>query len=419
MEILSTGEKIKRARIYKGITLKEICGDKISISKMSCIENDKVKAERWILEIVAEILDLNIDYLIEDDEYQLDCYLNKLSGLKENEVDLDRLKYYFQYSDEKKYYRQAYKLVHNLVRIYIYKRDFFSINNILDKYFDLYEKNRDYSEIFFEDMTRYFFKIEEFNEALMYLNRLYNYIEENNMLKKDKDYYAGLKYFEARCYYYSGQKEKFVELSKLSKDLVKEVTSSQMKGLLYGLIVLGDIQQQGEISSNYKKMTQYLQTYPKNLANLKQAISLSYFGLGERELALEEIKQAIRLLDKTNGEEYVEFLLKILKILMDYREIDLAKTICEEASNISIGTDNIRLVEKTYYYKALVFQSIGDFIHAEMYMNLSADALMKFGGKKEKYSRYLEMAKMYHTIGHTREALKYFTLAMNLESKMR
>ena len=45
MEILSTGQKIKRARIYKGITLKELCKDKISISKMSCIENGKVKAD--------------------------------------------------------------------------------------------------------------------------------------------------------------------------------------------------------------------------------------------------------------------------------------------------------------------------------------------------------------------------------------
>jgi len=45
MEILSTGEKIKRARIYKRITLKELCGEEISISKMSCIENGKIKAD--------------------------------------------------------------------------------------------------------------------------------------------------------------------------------------------------------------------------------------------------------------------------------------------------------------------------------------------------------------------------------------
>ena len=45
MEILSTGEKIKRARVYQGITLKELCSDEISISKMSCIENGKIKAD--------------------------------------------------------------------------------------------------------------------------------------------------------------------------------------------------------------------------------------------------------------------------------------------------------------------------------------------------------------------------------------
>ena len=54
MEILSTGEKIKRARVYKGITLKELCGDKISISKMSCIENGKVKADDEILKYIAK-----------------------------------------------------------------------------------------------------------------------------------------------------------------------------------------------------------------------------------------------------------------------------------------------------------------------------------------------------------------------------
>ena len=47
MEILSTGEKIKRARVYQGITLKELCSDEISISKMSCIENGKIRKTRY------------------------------------------------------------------------------------------------------------------------------------------------------------------------------------------------------------------------------------------------------------------------------------------------------------------------------------------------------------------------------------
>jgi len=64
MEILSTGEKIKRARIYKGITLKDLCEDKISISKMSCIENGKVKADKEIIKFIAEKIDLDYEYLI-------------------------------------------------------------------------------------------------------------------------------------------------------------------------------------------------------------------------------------------------------------------------------------------------------------------------------------------------------------------
>ena len=53
MEILSTGEKIKRSRIYKGITLKELCENKISISKMSCIENGKIKADEESLKYIS------------------------------------------------------------------------------------------------------------------------------------------------------------------------------------------------------------------------------------------------------------------------------------------------------------------------------------------------------------------------------
>ncbi|MGL5354659.1 MAG: helix-turn-helix domain-containing protein, partial [Clostridium sp.] len=66
MEILSTGEKIKRARVYQGITLKELCGEQISISKMSCIENSKIKADENILKYIAKKLSVDYSYLVQD-----------------------------------------------------------------------------------------------------------------------------------------------------------------------------------------------------------------------------------------------------------------------------------------------------------------------------------------------------------------
>ena len=71
MEILSIGEKIKRARIYKGYTLKDICCDKISISKMSCIENGKIDPEGWVIDLVAKKLEADANYLKKDIKQQL------------------------------------------------------------------------------------------------------------------------------------------------------------------------------------------------------------------------------------------------------------------------------------------------------------------------------------------------------------
>ena len=71
MEILSIGEKIKRARIYKGYTLKDLCYGKISVSKMSCIENNKVNLEPEVLELIAQKLDIDENYLKEDIEEQI------------------------------------------------------------------------------------------------------------------------------------------------------------------------------------------------------------------------------------------------------------------------------------------------------------------------------------------------------------
>lgn len=81
VEILSTGEKIKRARIFKGITLKELCEDKISIAKMSCIENGKAKADKELLQYIAEKIEMDLDYLIEDVYEQI---LNNLKTIKKN-----------------------------------------------------------------------------------------------------------------------------------------------------------------------------------------------------------------------------------------------------------------------------------------------------------------------------------------------
>ncbi|MBM6861960.1 helix-turn-helix transcriptional regulator, partial [Clostridium saudiense] len=108
MEILSTGDKIRRARIYEGITLKELCEDKISISKMSCIENGKVKADEDTLRYIAKKLKVNYDYLVQDIREQIEENIKIIDkgNLPRKEL-LDLIKYILNYSIRCEYYDLA------------------------------------------------------------------------------------------------------------------------------------------------------------------------------------------------------------------------------------------------------------------------------------------------------------------------
>ena len=116
MNFLSTGEKIKRARIYKGVTLKELCKSDISISKMSCIENDKVKADEWILEMVAERLELNIEYLLHNDIMELEASTQRLREKNLTEKDFEDIKERLDYCLAKDYNELSFKFIHILLK---------------------------------------------------------------------------------------------------------------------------------------------------------------------------------------------------------------------------------------------------------------------------------------------------------------
>ena len=142
MEILSTGEKIKRARIYQGITLKELCGNKVSISKMSCIENGKIKADKDILEYISNKLGLDYDYLVRDVEEQIVSNLELINkGLVPAEEMDNVINHNLTYALEYSYNDLAFELIHKLFNYYVKNNKVENIQLIISQYYDLYQKN--------------------------------------------------------------------------------------------------------------------------------------------------------------------------------------------------------------------------------------------------------------------------------------
>ena len=61
MEILSLGQKIKKLRKEKNLTLKELAGNRITAAQISHIERDKSYPSQDLLEYFSENLETPID----------------------------------------------------------------------------------------------------------------------------------------------------------------------------------------------------------------------------------------------------------------------------------------------------------------------------------------------------------------------
>lgn len=419
MEILSTGEKIKRARIYNGITLKQVCEDKISVSKMSCIENNKIKSEDWVLEFISKKLELPMEYLLKDVREQIEENIGNLekrifsSGL---EADL---KYNLEYAVEYNEYDLAFKILHILFQWYLKEEQFMKIEEMIANYYDICQKSNgtfDYI-IYHQDMAKYFYLNKEYMQAGSYYENIINLLEKNNI--KDWDTKGDAVYHSAICYNIVGRYDKvtenYNELFKL-KDLVKD---QLLKANIYLMLSIIEMRTGKELQAfEMEKIASNLYGNGEDKIQGRIYFFNALIQLGKTEVALSYMEETIEICTKEFEHLLGSVLIFLVKNLINENLLDKAQEKCDEALDCAISSDNIKLIEKAYFYKAKILQKKGKFSESEMYINLSLDALMKFGTKTEIQQRYLDMGNMYYTLGEVKDSLKYFNLSLNLEKQI-
>lgn len=421
LEILSTGEKIKRARIFKGITLKELCENKISIAKMSCIENGKIKADKELLKYISEKIEIDLDYLIEDVYEQI---LNNLKMIKKNiSCDNDsenKLKDNLGYALKYKYYDLAFELIHILFSYYVEENKVENIQLIVSQYYDLYQRNNTEQNtvIYFKDMARYLSQNGEYIEAISYYSKLREMFQQRKE-EFDNAEYCLIGYNEALCYQNLKKSEEAYSILSEIIGYVDDLKTDESKGKIYHIYAAVCIKLKKDCVDEYKKKAFEYQKYnPISLALSHGNYGKYYFEVGEKDKAIAEIEKGIEIFPQDNIEKNVEFLNYCTKILIDNLQYDIAYKITEQALNCAIITDNIKLVEKSYYLKGTILQKMDKYAEAEKYMNLSLDSLFKFGSREERKSRYIDMGNLYYQLGATADSLKYFNLAFSVDKNI-
>ena len=420
MEILSTGEKIKRARIYKRITLKELCGEEISISKMSCIENGKIKADDECLKYISDKLQIDYSYLVQDVYEQIK---DNIKSVKKSKHSLEKIesiiKYNLDYSFRYNFNDLALELIHILFKLYIKDNKIEKLQLLISKYFDLYQHatNNEQIIIYYSDMAEFFVKTKEYHEAISYYSRIIQIYEKDQIKFDDKYIYAC--FYEGICY-------KNINLIEESYKCLKKIIDKEAlfkndndKGDYYHefaivniLLYIGEADKYLNIALNYKKDDM------KVLAKFKAENGDIYFKVHKDDKALIELEDAAKIYPREDVRGCGEFLIKCIYILYKNNKYDEAFSYTSEALNLAIDIDDERLIEKAYYFKGMIHQKLNDYIQAEMYMNLATDFLLRFANNEEKYKRYNEMAELYYNLNELKESIKYFTLAIQIEKKL-
>lgn len=419
MEILSIGEKIKRARVYKGYTLKNLCDNKISVSKMSCIENGKITPEDWILKLVSEKLNIELDYLKKDIKEQIEENMKNLNNFSKKSDYESKLKYNLEYADDYGHYDLAFSIMHLLFKYYLDKKEVDVCEKSTSKYYNVCVKSKNDKNrlIYYYDIGKMLYASKEYFQAKNYFENVCS----GSDLMDSNNYDIILKsmYMEAKCYLIIGEYKKAYEKSEKLLNYFENIKDKKYQADVYSLLCVLNIKEENDKFKEYEKKSFNLcKEGSERKAKFLYDYGCAMVGGKLNSSSYEYIMRAIDIFPKENKFSYVDFMLDVISTLIKMNKIEKAQELNDMILNYSIDLGNNLFIEKSYYFKALIMIKNGQSEMAEMYMNLSLDILSKIGNKAQIYNRYFEMGVLYFNLNNTEESLEYFSAAINLDKKI-
>lgn len=414
MEVLSVGEKIRKLRVKNGVRLKDICSENLSISKISCIENNKIKADKASLKILAKKLGATYEYLSKDIPEQIS---ENISSFDEEELSVEvfeKYKYNLQIAVKYEIYDLVFKICNRVFNKFIFEKDFSpyieKIFEIIPIYFDSLLKVKDISKeiIYNLDLAIYFLIRDEFGMAAYYFKFLRKAISNYKILK---EYDNIITVCEANCYINLREYDNLYFI----KEKI-EIFNYENSPYSYDVKYFDSIL---NIKYNFEKFNTKNTFEEFKNCPLERKIEYLY-KLSKILYELEHLKECIYFCEKlysvliNNKFDNCRYkylvcksLVHISKVYVDNMKRNRLRNSIENALNLSIEEGYTDLIPWIYFYKSLFYMKKNEINRVNTYINLCMH-FISVANRKNRNRIHLNLGFMFYELKDKYESIKNF-----------
>ncbi|MGM9535823.1 MAG: helix-turn-helix domain-containing protein [Intestinibacter sp.] len=413
MNILSLGEKIKKLRKEKNMTLKELAGDRITAAQISHIERDKSHTSYELLEYLADRLDVSIDYLLETKEMQSkkitdnlilqsEIYI-KRDALDEAEKEIKEIIEICEEYDLSENYGKCNYLLGN---IYLKRKDSRKANFYFEKALFHFIKNDDKKRIFqcYMNIANIYFEDKFYQVALTNYYFAKEILDEINV--DDPDTYKELYSKISKCYIKMDDTEKALEFIEKIGNIDNQYSPAQEVEMLVlkakNLLAEAKYVESKEYFAKALKIIEKEENKDK-LAQVYLTVGSIYGEMGDNEKFL-EYSEKVYDIKKNDSDEYMmDSLFNIIKSYIDSNEFELAKKYSKLALAAAIKTKSKYNEFKALKYYCDIYKYKGETDISIEYLIKCIEIVSKLDNEKILGNLYIELGQLYSGVSKEKE----------------
>ena len=428
MNILSLGEKIKKLRKEKNMTLKELAGDRITAAQISHIERDKSHTSYELLEYLSERLDVSIDYLLETKEMQSkkitdnlilesEIYIKK-GELDDAEKEIHQIIEICEEYDLSENYGKCNYLLGN---IYLKRKDSRKANFYFEKALFYFIKNDDKKRIF----ECYMNSADIYFEDGFYQVALINYSFAKDILNQittdEPDTYKDLYSKISKCYMRMDDSEKALEYIELIGSIDNNYSPTQEVEML--VLKAKKLLSEGKYLDSKNYFTKALKIIEKEenkdkLAQVYLTVGKIYGEMGDNEKLL-QYSEKVYDLKKSDSDEYMmDSLFNIIESYIDSNNFEQAKKYSKLALAAAIKTKSKYDEFRALKYYCDIYKYKGETEISIEYLLKCIDIVSTLDKEEVLGNLYIELGQLYSGISKDKELECYqkgVTIFKNLE----